>query len=85
MNNISNPLLIGKGLPPFKDIKANHIVPAIKQLLSELETELTTLENNFQPTWQGLVIPLNHIEERLRWSWGIIGHLMEEKIVLRYE
>ncbi|NCO73678.1 MAG: M3 family metallopeptidase [Cyanobacteria bacterium] len=79
MNNISNPLLIGKGLPPFKDIKANHIVPAIKQLLSELETELTTLENNFQPTWQGLVIPLNHIEERLRWSWGIIGHLMGVK------
>ncbi|WP_373478762.1 M3 family metallopeptidase [Geminocystis sp.] len=79
MNNISNPLLIGKGLPPFKDIKATHIVPAIKQLLSELETELTTLENNFQPTWQGLVIPLNHIEERLRWSWGIIGHLMGVK------
>ncbi|BAQ63480.1 M3 family metallopeptidase [Geminocystis sp. NIES-3709] len=79
MTTVSNPLLIGEGLPPFNDIKSDHIVPAIEQLLTELDAELSHLEAHFQPTWKGLVVPLNHIEERLRWSWGIIGHLMGVK------
>jgi oligopeptidase A len=79
MTNINNPLLIGEGLPPFEDIKPDYIIPAIQQLLMELDTELSKLEASLQPTWQGLVIPLNKIEERLRWSWGIIGHLMGVK------
>ncbi len=71
-----NPLLLGKGLPPFDQIQAEHIIPAITQLLAELETELTNLEKNVVPTWSGLVEPLTQIEERLNWSWGIVGHLM---------
>ncbi|MBE9192218.1 M3 family metallopeptidase [Gloeocapsopsis crepidinum LEGE 06123] len=74
-----NPLLIGKGLPPFEQIKPEHVVPAMTQLLGELETELATLEANVSPTWSGLVEPLDHITERLRWSWGIVGHLMGVK------
>ncbi|AFZ47404.1 oligopeptidase A [Cyanobacterium stanieri PCC 7202] len=76
---VKNPLLIGKGLPPFADIKPEHIVTGIDELLTELETELTKLEENITPTWEALVNPLNNIEERLRWSWGIIGHLMGVK------
>ncbi len=75
----TNPLLIGEGLPPFEQIKPEHIVPGIEQLLIELEAELTQIEEDFQPTWSGLIVPLNNIEERLRWSWGIIGHLMGVK------
>jgi oligopeptidase A len=74
-----NPLLIGKGLPPFEQIKPEHVVPAMTQLLGELETELATLEANVSPTWSGLVEPLERITERLRWSWGIVGHLMGVK------
>lgn len=77
--NMTNPLLIGKGLPPFDDIKSNHIVSGINQLLQELEIELQQLENNIKPTWEDLIIPLNRIEERLSWSWGIISHLMGVK------
>lgn len=79
MKTITNPLLIGEGLPPFAEIKPEHIVPAIEQLLPELEAQLTKIEENVIPTWQDLVVPLNQIEERLRWSWGIIGHLMGVK------
>ncbi len=75
----NNPLLIGKGLPPFDKIKAEHISPAIEQLLAELEIELANLEANVTPTWAGLVEPLTQIEERLTWSWGIVGHLMGVK------
>lgn len=79
MTNKNNPLLVGEGLPAFQNITSDHIVPAIKELLTELEASLSSLEANFQPTWQGLVVPLNHLEERLRWSWGVIGHLMGVK------
>ncbi|MGL6345145.1 MAG: M3 family metallopeptidase [Waterburya sp.] len=74
-----NPLLIGKGLPPFDQIKAEQVVPAITQLLKELESEISKLEENVTPTWSGLVEPLTAIEERLGWSWGIVGHLMSVK------
>lgn len=73
---VENPLLIGKGLPPFEKIQAEQVVPAIIELLKELERELTDLEANVTPTWTGLVEPLTRIEERLNWSWGIVGHLM---------
>lgn len=74
-----NPLLIGEGLPPFATIKPEHVEPAMTQLLAELEAELSNLESTVQPTWHGLVEPLDRLTERLRWSWGIVGHLMGVK------
>ena len=74
-----NPLLIGKGLPPFDKIEPSHVVPAITELLKKLETDLTNLETNVTPTWSGLVEPLTAMEEKLGWSWGIVGHLMGVK------
>jgi oligopeptidase A len=76
---IDNPLLIGKNLPPFDRIQPENVVSAINQLLIELETELSNLEAKITPTWAGLVEPLTKIEERLTWSWGIVGHLMGVK------
>ncbi len=75
----NNPLLIGTGLPPFTEITPVHVVPAIKQLLEELDQQLTDLETNVTPTWSGLVEPLTQLEEKLGWSWGIVGHLMGVK------
>jgi len=74
-----NPLLIGKGLPPFDEIKAEQVVPAVTQLLKELAEGVSKLEENVTPTWSGLVEPLTELEERLSWSWGIVGHLMSVK------
>ncbi|MGB3295051.1 MAG: M3 family metallopeptidase [Phormidesmis sp.] len=86
--NASNPLLIGKGLPPFGEIKADHVVPGIEQLLQELTLELQAVEETLQarlqsspqavPTWDELDA-LTAITERLGWSWGIVGHLMGVK------
>ncbi|WP_008318497.1 M3 family metallopeptidase [Leptolyngbya sp. PCC 6406] len=74
-----NPLLVGEGLPPFDNIQPQHVVPGIHQLLETLNQELETLEARVQPSWEDLVEPLTRIEERLRWSWGIISHLMGVK------
>lgn len=70
-----NPLLIGKGLPPFAQIKPEHIIPAMTQLLAQVDQQLTELEAKVQPTWSGLVEPLDRLTERLTWSWSIVGHL----------
>jgi oligopeptidase A len=75
----NNPLLIGKGLPPFEKIETEHVVPAMTQILAELNDKLAHLETNLTPNWHGLVEPLTKIEERLTWSWGIVGHLMGVK------
>lgn len=74
-----NPLLKGYGLPAFADISPEQVVPAFKQLLAELDTELTTLEAKIEPSWSGLVDKLEHLTERLNWSWGIVSHLMGVK------
>jgi oligopeptidase A len=75
----NNPLLIGKGLPPFDAIKPEHVVPAITQLLAKLEEELVSLEHQVTPTWSDLVEPLDRLTEGISWSWGIVGHLMGVK------
>lgn len=74
-----NPLLIGKGLPPFEEITPDHVTPAMTELLASLTQELAILEKTVQPTWSGVMAPLEKIEERLLWSWGIVGHLMGVK------
>ncbi|NEP00030.1 MAG: M3 family metallopeptidase [Symploca sp. SIO2E9] len=75
----NNPLLIGKGIPPFEAIEPEQVVPGITLLLAELDQELTRLENKITPTWSGLVEPLDNLTERLTWSWGVVGHLMSVK------
>jgi oligopeptidase A len=74
-----NPLLQGQGLPPFADIHPEQVVPAITELLSQVNAELTQLEANLIPTWAGLVEPLDRLTERIGWSWSIVGHLMGVK------
>jgi oligopeptidase A len=73
------PLLQGQGLPPFPEIQAEQVVPAITELLTEANAALTQLEANIIPTWAGLVEPLDRIVERISWGWGIVGHLMSVK------
>ncbi|MDB9521128.1 M3 family metallopeptidase, partial [Dolichospermum circinale CS-1225] len=74
-----NPLLQSSGLPAFADIKPEQVEPAFNYLLAELEKQLTILEANIQPTWTGLIEPLEKLTERLNWSWGILNHLMGVK------
>ncbi|MBD2136285.1 M3 family metallopeptidase [Anabaena sp. FACHB-1237] len=74
-----HPLLQGYGLPPFMDIKPEQVESAFSLLLTELEKQLAGLENNIEPTWSGLVEPLEKLTEKLNWSWGILNHLMGVK------
>lgn len=74
-----NPLLESGVFPAFDRIGAEHVVPAIRQTLAELDVELQHLEGHAQPTWAGLIEPLERLADRLRVRWGIVGHLMGVK------
>jgi oligopeptidase A len=71
-----NPLLGPVGLPAFDRIRPEHVVPAVTALLAELEAELAELETRAEPSWAGLIEPLERIQDRLHWTWGTVGHLM---------
>ncbi|HIK42597.1 MAG TPA: M3 family peptidase, partial [Thermoleptolyngbya sp. M55_K2018_002] len=75
----ANPLLAGKGLPPFDQIRPEHVVPAMTELLAKATDALTHLETNTKPTWEGLIEPLEALTEPVFWAWGVVNHLMGVK------
>ncbi|KAG8371225.1 hypothetical protein BUALT_Bualt13G0065600 [Buddleja alternifolia] len=75
MASIQNPLLQDFIFPPYDQIKATHICPAIQSLLRQLENDLVELENTVEPTWPKLVVPLEKMIDRLSVVWGIVNHL----------
>lgn len=79
MASSDNPLITDAPFPKFDLIKAEHVVPGIRQLLSELNTEIDALEKSVTPTWAGLVEPLERIGDRLGRAWGAVSHLKAVK------
>lgn len=71
----SNPLLADVVFPAFDEVKAEHVVPGMRALLSELQAEIDRLEGSVEPTWEGLVQPLERISDRHQRIWGIVSHL----------
>ena len=72
----ANPLLLHGVLPRFDLFDSKLVEPGIVGLLADLESTLCTLEESIQPTWAGLIEPLEEISERLGFAWGMVGHLM---------
>lgn len=79
MTNPDNPLLLKSGLPKFNEITPEHIEPAITKLLSEAKEKLEELESDIQPTWKGLIEPIEVMGLPFEYSWGPIGHLLNVK------
>jgi len=77
--DFDNPLLAWGGLPAFDRIEAHHVVPAMRRLLPELQSEVETLEAALVSSWEGAVEPLERLNDRLGFSWGAVGHLMGVK------
>lgn len=73
---MQNPLLGMDGLPPFSQIKPEHIEPAIDQLLVEnrkLVEDLLAAGADY--SWDNLVQPLEEMEERLGRVWSPVSHM----------
>jgi len=71
-----NPLLETRGLPPFSEIRAEHVTPAIEQLLAAANEALDQATGDaVPPSYDALSAVLDVATEQLSRSWGAVGHL----------
>lgn len=79
MTSTTNPLLLDHGLPPYGQFTPEAIGAGMPELLRRLEAALACHEARLtaveEPTWEQVMDPLHHVEERLRWAWGVVNHL----------
>ncbi|MDL4861645.1 oligopeptidase A [Halomonas elongata] len=74
----TNPLLDAHSLPPFAEIKPEHVVPAIETLLAENREAIEALVARAEreaPTWDTLAAPLEALNDRLSRAWSPVSHL----------
>jgi hypothetical protein len=79
MNLNENPLLVETGFPLFDRIAPEHVVPAMRQVLDHANERIDWLEQNLEPTWAGLIHPLEQVNIPFEYSWGVVSHLMGVK------
>lgn len=72
---MSNPLLEQHVLPPFGEIEAAHMAPAIRELLDQCRSGIEALLDQPSPTYASLVQPREELEDRLQQAFSPIGHL----------
>ncbi|MCK5354685.1 MAG: oligopeptidase A, partial [Methyloprofundus sp.] len=73
---MTNPLLNNSGLPLFSKIKAEHVEPAIEQLLSEARAAVEhCLAANETYSWENLVEPLEQAEDKINKAWSPVSHM----------
>jgi oligopeptidase A len=73
---MTNPLLTDTELPRFSDIRAEHIQPAVEQVLADNRAAIEALTAHAGPhTWDSLVAPLERLEDRLEQVWSPVSHL----------
>ncbi|HEX7719840.1 MAG TPA: M3 family metallopeptidase, partial [Woeseiaceae bacterium] len=73
---MSNPLLDTSSLPRFADIRPEHALPAVSQLIAEHRRKLAALlENPGEEAFETLVTPLEEMSHELQRVWSPVGHL----------
>jgi len=73
---MKNPLLEMAGLPPFSEIKPEHVEPALDVLLAESRQVVEDLlAATTEYSWDNLVQPLEEMEERLGRVWSPVSHM----------
>lgn len=75
----ANPLLSQDFTPTFRSIEPSHVKPSVDLLLSNLENDLTkleeSLEQNSNAQYSEVIEAIEKISAPLEYAWGTIGHL----------
>ena len=73
----NNPLLQPYDLPPFSAIRPEHVQPAIEQILADNRAGIEKILNDQgqNPTWEGLVLAMDELNDRLGAAWSPVSHL----------
>lgn len=73
---MSNPLLTMTDLPPFSQIKPEHIFPAVEQAIKDCRAKVEeVLASGEAPSWDSICAPLAETDDRLNRIWSPVGHL----------
>lgn len=77
----TNPLLRDFDLPPYSEIRPEHVEPAIDAILGDNRVALQELLSRPAESldWQTLVVGLDEMNERLGRAWGPVSHLNSVK------
>lgn len=78
-NTSTNPLLQRGKLPPFDQIKPEHVIPAVRALLGDLEQRFSRLESRTEMNGWQVINELVEIDYEIHRTWGPIGHLLGVK------
>ncbi|WP_313365309.1 oligopeptidase A [Pseudomonas sp.] len=73
----NNPLLQDFDLPPYSQIKPEHVEPAVDQILADNRAAIAKLleQQQTNPSWEGLVLALDELGARLGRAWSPVSHL----------
>ena len=74
-NLMSNPLLTEFDLPPFSEIKPEHVKPAIESLIDECKKAVDEAVAVEAPSWQSLVLAIDKVDDRLGKAWSPVSHM----------
>lgn len=76
MDTTNNPLLDFSGLPRFRDMRPEHVKPALDALLSENRRRREELlARGGRYTWGNFAQPIEDMNERLSRLWSPVSHL----------
>ncbi|MGN0901985.1 MAG: oligopeptidase A, partial [Succinivibrio sp.] len=75
--NNSNPLTEYNGMPPFSEVKPEHVVPAVKAAIEKCRTVIANVCEKYaeDPTWDNVVAPIEEVSDRLSKVWSVVSHL----------
>lgn len=74
-SQLNNPLLESHTLPPFSNIKAEHIHPAIEALVNDNLSAVDALLKTQPSSWATLCEPLEELNDKLEQAWSPVSHL----------
>ena len=74
-----NSLLNIQGLPPFSQIKPEHIQPAIEKRIQECRDTIEQVLKQPNFTWENFILPLTEVSDRLSCTWSPVSHLNSVK------
>lgn len=73
---MSNPLLSFTDLPPFSQIKPEHVKPAVEQAIADCRAKIEqVLAGEISPTWESVVAPIEEVDDRLSRIWSPVSHM----------
>ncbi|NRF65129.1 oligopeptidase A [Vibrio coralliilyticus] len=73
---MSNPLLSFTDLPPFSEIKPEHVKPAVEQAIADCRAKIDlVLEGNSDPSWENVVAPIEEVDDHLSRLWSPVSHM----------